>query len=280
MFMKQLALVILFFISAASFAQEKTLDSIGNVLKNYQKRDTLRVSMLVDYTKYYQVRNVDSMLPLVQEAIAISEEIKFKKGSGYSRNSLASYYLLKGELEKALQAALEAKSILEEINDVHNLTFNNNLLARIYVQNGQPDKALAMHLDNIKLIKDRPDSDQKGGFYYYAAVSYEVVDSLDKAQSYYKEAYNISDRAGFSLGKVLASAASGNLYNKRNAFSQAIPPLKEALQYHKENKQSSSIANMQFTLAHSYANLGDPQEAIKRNNEAIAIYKPFFLKRK
>jgi len=229
--------------------------------------------MLVDYTKYYQVRNVDSMLPLVQEAIAISEEINFKKGAGYSRNTLASYHLLKGELEKSLQVALQAKTILEEINDVSNLIFNNNLLARIYVQNGQPDKALAMHLDNIKLIKDRPDSDQKGGFYYYTAVSYEVLDSLNQAQRYYTQAYDISDRAEFSLGKVLASAALGNLYNKRNSFAQAIGPLKEALQYHRENKQSSSIANMQFGLAHSYANIGDPQEAIKRNNEAIAIYK-------
>ena len=272
-FIKQLTFILLVFFTTVSFAQEKQLDSIGKVLKEYKERDTTRVSLLIEYTKYYQVRSVDSMLPLVQEAIDISEEIMYKRGVGYSRNALTSYYILKGEIDKALQAALEAKEILESIHDIRNLTFNNNLLARIYVNNDQPEKALAMHLDNIRLIKDTPDSDQKGGFYYYAAFSYEVVDSLDQAQKYYQEAYAISERANFALGKVLASAAIGNLHNKRMEFAKAIPPLKEALEYHRTHKQSSSIANMQFGLAHSFSKLGDQEQAIQRNNEAIAIYK-------
>ena len=120
--MKQIVLTAFLVFSIVSAAQERYLDSIGKVLKEYKNRDTTRVSMLIDYTKYYQVRTIDSMLPLVQEAITISEEIDFKKGAGYSRNALASYHLLKGEIDKGLQAALEAKTLLEKINDVDNLT--------------------------------------------------------------------------------------------------------------------------------------------------------------
>lgn len=270
--MKQLAIII-FFLSVTSIAQEKSLDSIGQALQKHQDRDTTRVSLLIDYTKYHQVRNVDSMLPLVKEAIAISDELGYKKGAGYSRNTLATYFLMKGEIENALTKALEANTILQKINDISNLTFNNNLLARIYSRDGQPEKALAMHLNNIQLIKNKPASDQKGGFYYYTAQAYEILDSLDQAQMMYQEAYKISEKANFSLGKVLSSAALGSLYNKRNEFAKAIPPLTEALAFHRVHKQSYSVANTQFALAHSYANIGEHAEALKRNEEAITIYK-------
>ncbi len=253
--------------------QENKLDSVGKALKMYNVRDTTRVSLLIDYTKYHQVRDIDSMLPLVKEALEISQEINYTSGLGYSYNALATYNLMKGDIDEALKAALKAKNILLEINDVDNLTFNNNLLARLYVRNQQPKKALEMHLATLELIKNKPSSDQKGGFYYYAAQAYERLDSLDQAQALYKKAYSISKDAGFNLGKVLASTAIGNLYNNRKEFKKAIPVLTESLQFHKANDQSYNIALTQYALAHSYGSIGNYKEALKLNSEAITILK-------
>ena len=104
-------------ISTISFSQEKKLDSIKQLLETYKKEDTTRVSMLIDLTKYYHSRDFNDGLPLAQEALALAKKIGYKRGEGYSLNSLSTFYVIKGELDKGIAYALQAKKILEEIKD-------------------------------------------------------------------------------------------------------------------------------------------------------------------
>ena len=138
-------------ISTISFSQEKKLDSIKQLLETYKKEDTTRVSMLIDLTKYYHSRDFNDGLPLAQEALALAKKIGYKRGEGYSLNSLSTFYVIKGELDKGIAYALQAKKILEEIKDTDNLIFTHNLLARIYTKNQQPEKALELHIQELPL---------------------------------------------------------------------------------------------------------------------------------
>ena len=223
-------------ISTISFSQEKKLDSIKQLLETYKKEDTTRVSMLIDLTKYYHSRDFNDGLPLAQEALALAKKIGYKRGEGYSLNSLSTFYVIKGELDKGIAYALQAKKILEEIKDTDNLIFTHNLLARIYTKNQQPEKALELHIE------------------------------------YYKEALRISEAVNFETGIAIATSSLGFIYHSQGDYQKAIEVTGNILPFYKKYNQEFNVANSQTLLSESYFSLNNYSEAIKRNQEAIDIY--------
>ena len=254
------------------WSQEKELDSIREVLKTYKVQDSNRVSMLIDLTKYHHTRVIDSALPLIEEAIEVSKKINYKKGEGYSLNALSTFNILKGNFDKATEAAMEARAILTEINDTDNLIFNNNLLARIYAKGGELDKALELNLENIKLVENKPSSDSKAGFHFYAGKAYQEKGDFDKAELYYTNALNISKEAEFQTGIIIAQSTLGAVYLDKKEFKKALSMAEKSLEFYEKYEQQHNIANTQLVAAQAYAGLKKYPKAIDLNSKAINIY--------
>ncbi|MEQ6121349.1 tetratricopeptide repeat protein [Reichenbachiella sp. MALMAid0571] len=268
-------IVLTFFIlclNLFTYGQNQELDSIKTLVETYKKDDTIRVNLLIDFTKYYTSRDINQNLPLIEEAMQISEKIGYKRGSGISLNALSTYYTLKGELDKALENALQAKELLQTINDHNNLIVTNNNLARIYGANKKHNKALEIHLQNVELIKNRPTSPSKAGYYFYVAKTYQELLKLKEAEEYYKTALKISEKADYSTGVAIAQGSLGNLYNILGNYTEAIKFIKLALDFSIKHGQTSNVAASYFTLADSYSRLNNLNAAIENNSKAIEIY--------
>ena len=271
--MKYILSVLIFFsYISISFSQEKKFDSIKQVLKENKIQDTTRVSLLIDLTGYHQTRTIDSSLVLIDEALEISRKINFKKGEGYSLNALSTYYILKGQPEKAIEIAMDARTILERINDHHNLIYNNNLLSRIYTQSGELDKALELHLENIKLIESKPSSGQKAGFYFYVGKTYEKLGDLENAKNYYTTALDISKEVNFETGVSIAGSNLASILISNKEYENALQLSNENVTFFKKYNQTVNVGTSLYTRAKALEGLGRFDEAIKDNQEAIKIF--------
>lgn len=79
-----------------SFSQDKTLDSIKNLVETYKTRDSIRVKNLIQYTKYTTIHNDNESVSVIEEAIEISKEINFVDGLGNAYSSYSQYFVRKG----------------------------------------------------------------------------------------------------------------------------------------------------------------------------------------
>lgn len=252
--------------------QDSELDSIKNLVETYQTRDSVRVHLLINLTKYYTSRDITKSRLLIEEAMEISKEIGYVRGLGVSLSTLSTTYVLKGELDKGLKHALRSREILDSLGDQSNLILTNGILARIYSASGKNDKALEIHLNNVELLKNTEPSSYKAGFYFYVAKSYEGLGELSKAEDYYIQALDISKAANFQTGIALSKGALGYIYSSQGQYARALEFLNETLEFSRKHQQYSNIAATSLSLALCYSGMGKYDSAIALNSEAIRIY--------
>ncbi len=252
--------------------QDSELDSIKNLVETYQTRDSVRVHLLINLTKYYTSRDINESRLLIEEAMEISKEIGYVRGLGVSLSTLSTTYVLKGELDKGLKHALRSREILDSLGDQSNLILTNGILARIYSASGKNDKALEIHLNNVELLKNTEPSSYKAGFYFYVAKSYEGLGELSKAEDYYLQALDISKAANFQTGIALSKGALGYIYSSQGQYTRALEFLNETLEFSRKHQQYSNIAATSLSLALCYSGMGNYDSAIALNSEAIRIY--------
>lgn len=252
--------------------QDAELDSIKNLVETYMVEDSVRVRLLINLTKYYTSRDLNESLPLIEEAVQISEKINYQEGKGDALNAFGTYYILKGELDKALSKVLEAKSILEKLGSQKGQIQANNNLARIYGVGGKHGKALKINLENIDFVKNDEASPSKAGFHFYAAKTYGELGDYAKSEEYYTAALQISKECNYGIGIAIAEGSLGTTYNQLGNYKKAIEYLNKTRVFSEKYNHTSNIAATYYSLALSYKGLKQFQEAIENNAKSIEIY--------
>lgn len=253
-------------------AQKSNLDSIGLFLENHVMHDSHRVNALIDYTQYHFLRDFNDNLPLIDEALQISEDIGYVRGIGLAKNTYSKLYIYKGEFDKALQFALEAKVIFDSINDQQQLKMTMSHLAKVYTATKKYDKALSIHLENIKSIQHEPASAKKAGLNFYVAKTYQEMDRLDSAEHFYIRALEISDSCGFSTGRAIAEGSLATVYMEKKDFDQSIIFYNKSLDFAKKNNQGANLAASYYGLGYCYRETGQYELGLLAIDQAIIIY--------
>ena len=204
-----------------SFAQDVELDSIKNLVENYKEEDSIRVNLLIQFTKYHTSRDLNENVPLIEEALSISKKINYQKGIGMSLNAYSTFYNLKGEIDSAISKALQAKSILETLGDEENLLVTNGNLARAYFNYKQYDEALSFYLENVELVKENEDSPSKAGYYFYVAKTYQQILKLEDAEVYLLKALEISKNANYATGIAIGRGESRCIVFSNEGISES-----------------------------------------------------------
>lgn len=248
------------------------LDSLTKLVDSHKTKDTLRVHLLISLARLHISGDISKNPPLLNEALQIAEDLKYKPGIGSALNALSQHATVKGEYELGLQYALRAKETLKEIQDDGTLLITNSNLARIYNVTGKYEKALEIHLQNIELIKNNAPSSEKAGLFFYVAKTYEQLNDYKKAEEYYVHAKRISEEANFLTGVAIAEGSLGNLHNNLKNYPLAIQYLNKTLAYAEQHNQVSNVAATHFALAKSYEGLQDYKRAISNNEKSIQIY--------
>lgn len=265
-------LISYLFVVQSSLSQEKEFDSIKRLISTYTTRDSIRVNLLNQLTKYYTTHDISKSKTLIIEAIAISKEIKSVKSLGDSFLNYSIYYTQSGNYNKGLIYAMKAKKIQDSIRDITGLISTNDCIARIYIHLKKTKEAIKIQLKNLNHFKNDPLNRKKAGIHFYLANAYSRSNNYSKAKFHYKKAQYIAIQTKFRTGVHIANSSLGVLENRKKKFEEAIKYLEPALKFYRENNQFANIAHTNLELAKSYANLKKINKAIVLNNKAIEIY--------
>ncbi|WP_397363606.1 histidine kinase [Olleya sp. R77988] len=255
------------------FSQDKELDSVISIVEAHKVRDTIRVNLLNQLTKYYATRDISKNEALLNEAIEISKELNYIQGLSDSYSNKTSFYVQSGSYDKALKLALISKKIQDSIQDFDGLIYTNSSIARIYNHLEKPNKAIEIQLENLKLLKKHPNKNMLAQVHFYLATAYLEAEKYNDAEVHYLATKQIAESVNFETGIAIANSSLGVIENKRKNYKSAINYLNQSLVFFKKNNQESNIAHTNLELAVAYANTGRVDEAISANNETIKIYK-------
>jgi len=89
-------------LSSVSFAQNKKIDSLENLLNNKQLKDTSRVNTMIKLAKAQYQTNLEQFKQISIEAKILARKIKFDKGEAESLYFIGVYYRINKNIDSAM----------------------------------------------------------------------------------------------------------------------------------------------------------------------------------
>lgn len=286
----------------------KSLDSLKAM-----PDDTLKVSSLLDnawgFNRFFDKHNQDNAF--MQEAIAVSQRIRYKKGLARAYNDLGtskrnrSQYILAADLhERALHYAEEADDkiliasslnnigvdyrrrdmlqkafefhfralkVAEELNDVRNITIATNSIGNIKLSNKQYDDAIEAFTRSLRLEQQTKNDLGVAINLGNLGYAYEGLDKLDLAIEYYKRSLSVNQKIGSNTGISICYTCLGTAYQKKKDYHIAMDYLQKALAVNDKVDDKIHVADSYLSIGRLLLEEGKYEESRKYTQMAIDL---------
>src|SRR6187402_423911 len=215
-----LLLLVTSFISVS--AQQEVFKDVDSLLKKLSTAtsDTASIILKCKLGEAYRANDPDTSLLLANEALAKSNEIKFKKGEIHALIVLCVLYREKGDLPYALELGLKALKISEEEQYAYERIYSLIRISGVYFAVRDAPKAMTYLKKADELLKKNYDDFQWPVTQYFLADGYEQLNKLDSAEKLVQmlEEKHPSD----PLWIVIKNRLRGNIALKKNELPLAI----------------------------------------------------------
>lgn len=191
---KLLPIILSVLLTVTVSAQQKKIDSLRQLLRNYSNQDTLKISTLVQISYAINTINTDSALVYADKAIQLSENLNWATGlaTSYRQKGLVFYYksdyvnalmfsqkalgftkLVKSKLieasiysnigniyadiedfDKALENYQKYLKVAEQVKSIPDQLNALVNIAVVYTEQGKYHEAVNMYLGSLKLAED------------------------------------------------------------------------------------------------------------------------------
>lgn len=222
-------LILILFNPFIISAQQNELDSLLLKLKNHKNEDSIKVDLYNNISKKYISKSNDSATYYAKMALDLAEKINYSKGIGLAFSNLGTFYVNKGEYEKALKYFIDAFKVFESI-----LSY----------------RAMSNMMNNI-------------------GNTYLGLKKNDKALEAYTKSYEIAEKNNIPYMMAISSFGIGNLFLENNNPKQALINFKEAQKIFAENNEKFNSSLCYTVIAQAYFKLKEYSEAFNNYHRAI-----------
>lgn len=254
------------------FSQEKSVDSLITILNNNVEQDTVRINSLIKLSDYYIDRDVDKVLPYLEEALLISKTIGAKKHQVFIQNQIAYYYRAKGVWDDAMKHAIIAKKEADSFGTKKQKLIANSGLQIVYANSGDNDKSIVLALENIELTKNDPPSPVRARTYFDIGNLYLKLRKLDLTERYYNRGIQMCRDVKFKPGEMVMKMSLSNLYKIQKRYEKALQVINEPLAYYITTKQKVRIGSTYKQMAQIKSLQGKHEESVPLYLKALDHY--------
>ncbi|MBL4670089.1 MAG: tetratricopeptide repeat protein, partial [Flavobacteriales bacterium] len=190
--MKKLILLFSILLISLTVYSSNRVDSLALELENYAKQDTVRINMIYEYSRAFNLNWTDTNKVLMDEAFLLSKKLNYKVGIAEGHFLIGWYYVFQSENELAIENYLKAITRFKELENTNKLLRAYSNLSNVYNSTNDFEKALALNLKAIRLAKDLPASPTKASYYFYTAKTYDRMEDYVNSGKYFEEAKKIA----------------------------------------------------------------------------------------
>ena len=234
-------------------------------LKENVKQDSNRVNLLVQLSKTYYGVNPTKMLEATQQAVELSQKIKFKRGlaEAYRFQGIAHYTL--GNFKEAETNFTNALNVNEEIRyRTGIIACLSNLGSVNMVQNNYPI-ALNYYQKAIRISEQAKDDLNTGISYGNMGVIYSEMKNYEMALKHFQGGLDLHTKIDYGIGIATGLGNVGNVYFKMKNFDEALSYYQKALDKNLE------IGN-KLNIAREYGNVANVQSELKLYDQSLVNY--------
>jgi tetratricopeptide (TPR) repeat protein len=260
-------------VGGEAFAQNPKIDSLLTLLKT-DKEDTNKVKHLYKVCDLYRlVGNYDKGMANGKQALALAQNLNFKKGIAESYNNIGVIYYSQGNYPEALKNYFAALKIREEIGNKNSIATSYNNIGVIYYSQGNYPEALKNYLATLKI-------NEEIGYKYGIASSYINIGGIYFSQGNYSEALKnyfaclkIFEEIKDKQGIAYSYQGIGISYCSQRNYTEALKNHFASLKINEEIGDKNSIASCFINLGTLYTTIKKTKEAQDYLNKALDLSK-------
>jgi len=248
-----------------------TVDSLQTVLKS-SKEDTNKVILLNELAKKFMVKGeYEKTLSYSNEALQLSEKLKYKRGLASSSKNIGVIYWHKGNYPKALEYNLKMLKIGEEIKDKKIIASALNNIGLVYWSQGNNSKTLEYYSKSLEIKKEIGDKSGMGNTLLGIGSVYDNLGDTLKALEYFQEGLKLKREVNDQAGLAGALNNIGNIYGKQKKYSEALNSFLQSLKLREQIGDKKGIASSLNNIGAAYANLENYELAKKYLTESLNL---------
>ncbi|HSC39740.1 MAG TPA: tetratricopeptide repeat protein [Chitinophagaceae bacterium] len=308
---KAALLVAVFFTAHTGAAQQKELDSLLGVLRQYSKQDTTRLNLLNDIAFDYSHIDPDKGLVMAEEAMTLARKLgnlpKLASACSYKAMNLASkgndsaalvYYrqalyihektgnrlrvattynnmaiemVNLSDYPSALDYHAKAYVVFESLNDTMRMANSLNNTGVIHLYLADYPKALTYYLKALGLLEQTGRHGLAADAHRNIGLVYDHLKNYPRSLEYQQKAYSLYAQMDNKEGMAGALGNIGNVYHDMDSSDKALACYRRALQISDSIRDQRGIASSYGNMGIVYNDLRDGAHALEYLQKSLAI---------
>ncbi|HXU26719.1 MAG TPA: tetratricopeptide repeat protein [Bacteroidia bacterium] len=244
-----------------------------------QHDDTNKVKTLIRISEQYNANDFKKTFDFANQALKLSEELKWLKGTALAYFYLGSASYNQGNFTAALNYRLKELAVWQKLKIGKNVCKTLGNIGVCYGDLGNNVKAIEYYIFSLEMSEKLNLTDQAINSLTNIATSYEGQNNLDKALEYYFKSLKLAEQYKYDENIAINLGNIGNVYSAQANYSKALEYYLKALQVNEridnKNLLSSVYANIgavyQFQ-GDSASNKGNTVLLEQKSNQALVYY--------
>lgn len=266
---RNLALLLVLFICSESFAQDKLVDSMQQVLL-HQANDTNKVNTLIALSKSTVNSVPEQSYVYSAKALQLADSLQFIKGKALAYKWIGVYYFNTNNLE-TLDNWLKSLALFKTLNDKSGIANISSNIGSLYYRRTEDAKALEYYLQSLKIAEEIDDK------YRIATALSNIGNAYLRKQATWQKSIEYSIRAYHIFvqlknqdGIVTVCTNLGEGYLQLKKADSALYYYQIGLKESKNSEEVSTIA-IWNNIGKAYSKKGNFDLAIVYQNKSIAL---------
>ena len=234
-------------------------------------RDTTLIQALIDSSYENSYSDPNRAIEFANEALKLSNEIDFKKGTAGAHRELGHAFTTKGKFQKALKHYNEGIAISRAMWDSLGWVSMLNDVGTSYKSMSEYDRSLEYFFDALAICEEMKLERGVSATLGNIGLSYFEMNEHDKALEFYQRALEINQRLDNKASLAVNYNNIGLLLGDEGRYEQAHEFHSKALEIRRKLDYKIEIANSLNNIGRLHMQQNQPERAIQHLSEALEV---------
>lgn len=263
--------LVIWFVCFTSYPQQSKIDSVEQLLANYTKTDTVKISYLNSLSELTISNDLNQSLKYAREADSLANIIGFTKGKAKSALLLARCYTNKSDFPQALKYCDVAMKLAGELRDSSQMADSYIQLGIIHEYKGEYSKSEEYYLKSLGIYNKLEDKMGVSNSYNNLGAIRRLLGNYPKALEFYQKSMEIFTEIKDKNGMSMSYNNIGIVYYYQQEYSKALEFYEKSLEIDLELENQSGVSKSYNNLAVTYFKQEKFSEALNYYQKSLEI---------